>query len=124
MAWLSGYGYRKKLTIDNTNVDSALSDFPLYVEFSSDSDIGGNLEDTVNAYDIRFTQSDGQTELDFDPMSRSVSGGNFTGYFFVEVPTISSGSTTDIYIYYGKAGDSDGANVNGTWDSNYKGVWH
>jgi len=34
-AWLTGYDQRIKLTIDNTKVDSALSDFPVTIFFTS-----------------------------------------------------------------------------------------
>ncbi|MHA1290653.1 MAG: DUF2341 domain-containing protein, partial [Candidatus Thorarchaeota archaeon] len=101
-SWLTGWSYRKKITIDNTNIDSDLSDFPLLVKISSDSDIGD--EARSDGYDIRFTSDDGSTLLSYERESWSGGGGSpATAIFWVKVPTISSSSPTDIYIYYGKA---------------------
>jgi len=35
MAWLTGYSYRKKITIDQTKVDADLVDFPVLVKLTS-----------------------------------------------------------------------------------------
>ena len=122
MAWLSGWTYRKKITIDNTNVDSDLSNFPLLVKISSDSDIGKARSD---GYDIRFASSDGSTLLSYEREKWSGGGGSpATAIFWVKVPAISSSSTTDIYIYYGKADATDGEDAENVWDSNYDSVWH
>ena len=44
--------------------------------------------------------------------------------FWVKIPSISNTVDTDIYIYYGKLGDSDGQDPTNVWDSYHKGVWH
>ena len=127
MSWLSGYNYRKKITISNTYVDSDLSNFPLLVAFTNDSGIGAHMQDTTNYYDIRFTDSDESTLLKYEKESMSISGGQATGNYWVKVPTIYKTPTGDqniIYVYYGKAGDTDGSDKNNVWDSNFKGVWH
>jgi len=120
--WLSGYTYRKKITTQFTNVDSALTDFPLYVPFSNDADLAAAL---ATGYDIRFTQSDGETLLKYERESWSGGGGsNVTADFWVKVPSISAVAGTDIYIYYGKTGDSDGEDASNVWDSNFAAVYH
>jgi len=120
-SWLTGWDYRKKITIDNTNVDSNLTDFPLYVKVDSDTDIGANALGT--GYDIRFTSATGAT-LSYERESFSVDGGAATGHFWVKVPDVSSSSTTDIYLYYGNADAADGEDATNTWNSNYTAVWH
>jgi hypothetical protein len=37
MAWLTNYGYRRKITIDHAKVDSTLTDFPMLVKLYYDS---------------------------------------------------------------------------------------
>ena len=122
-SWLSGWSYRKAITISHTNVGTSdLSDFPLLVKITTDSDMSSAL---ANGNDVRFTSSDGATLLSYE--RESWSGGNgsaATGVFWVKVPTISHTADTNIYIYYGNSGASDGQNTTDVWDSNYKGVWH
>ena len=43
---------------------------------------------------------------------------------WVKIPSLSSSSDTDIYLYYGNPSASSQATTTGVWDSNYKGVWH
>jgi len=107
--FLSGYTHRKLITIDNTNVISTLLNFPLLVEFNSDAQIGANIDS--GGLNIRFTASDGQTLLNYERQSFSVSSSNATGVFWVKVPSISpNGSApTTIYVYYKSASPTDGS---------------
>jgi len=113
---------RKKITIDNTNVDSDLANFPLYVDITSDSDIGGSAQ--ADGDDILFTSDDGITQLPHEEESFSVTEGSATGHYWVNVPLIYSSTTTDIYVYYGNSNAADSQQAEKVWDSNYKGVWH
>ena len=64
MGFLSGWTYRKKLTIDSTKVNSSLTNFPVSVQLKS-----SNFDFTkakTNGDDIRFTSSDGTTLLKFE----------------------------------------------------------
>lgn len=121
MAFLTGYTKRKKITIDNTNVDSALSDFPVLVKLDDDADIGADIDS--NGYNIRFTSSDGETLLDYDRRSFDNTGSEATGVFFARVPSVASSAATDIYLYYKAASPSDGEDKAGVWQD-YAGVWH
>ncbi len=118
--WLDGWDYRKKITIDNTYVNSDLTDFPLYVYFD-DATIHSHLSDQTNATDVRFTHKDGTTPLHYE---REYYDGTSKGYFWVRVPHIESSTTTDIYIYYNNSGAEDGSDPDAVWDANYVGVWH
>jgi len=122
MAWLAGYTKRKKITIDNTNVDSDLTNFPLLVKVTSDAAIGAVCRS--DGLDIRFTSVDGTTLLKYERETFSVSGGQATGIFWVKVPTVAGAADTDVYLYYGDAAASDGADGENVWDSNFKLVWH
>lgn len=121
-SWLSGYSYRKKITISKTNVDADLTNFPTLVKITSDSDMTTAL---ATGYDIRFTDSDGSTLLSYE--RESWTGGNgsaVTAIFWVKVPTISHTVNTDIYVYYGKADATDGQDATNVWDSNFVLVYH
>jgi len=64
MGWLSGWKYRKKITIDHSKVETDLSDFPLKVILSSSNFTFSKALPSGN--DLRFTSSDGTTELDYE----------------------------------------------------------
>lgn len=128
MAWLDGWNYRKKITIDDTNVDGNLSDFPVYVDITADSDIGGNVSDTTNGYDIRFTDADGETTLKYERAYFNVTTGTATGHYWAKVPNVyasPTGTQNEIYIYYNDGdGSVDGEDAANVWDANFDGVWH
>lgn len=135
-SWLSGWSYRKKITISNANVGSDLTSFPLLVKISEtgggSTNIGYNVSDTNHGYDIRFTDSGGTNLLSYERESFSISSKNLTANFWVKVPIVSHSNTTDIYIYYGNSSQSlsdwttQGSPTNAqlVWDSNFLGVWH
>lgn len=104
--WLSGYSYRKQITISNTNVGADLLYFPVLVASTSDSEIGAGVSDTTNGHDIRFTSSNGSTLLTYERESFSVTSGSASFNFWVRVPTVATAAPTVIYIYYGKASDA------------------
>lgn len=116
------YDNRKKLTVDQTDIDADLTDFPVTVFITADADIG----DTANAdgFDIRFTTSDGSTLCKYERESWAVAGGQATAVFHVKVPAVSGSADTDFYIYYRAADTADGADPTNVWDANYVGVWH
>ncbi|MBI4100287.1 DUF2341 domain-containing protein [Candidatus Microgenomates bacterium] len=115
----ASWGYRKKITIDSTKVGADLTNFPVLVSIT-DSDLSANARS--DGYDILFTSSDGTTKLNHERESYTSGTGVLVAW--VQVTSVSSSSDTDIYMYYGNSGVSDQQNKNGTWDSNYAGVWH
>jgi len=126
--WLSGWNYRKKITIQSANVDANLSDFPVYVDITADSDIGGHVQDTTNGYDIRFTDANGTTLLKYEREYFNVTTGVATGHYWVKVPNVyasPTGTQNEIYIYYDDDdGTVDGEDANNVWDTNFQAVWH
>ena len=124
-AWYNNnWSYRKKITIDHNKVqNSDQSNFPVLVSLSGLSNV--NLKGT----DVRFTSSDGTTELARDV--EKYSSGSLISW--VKIPTLSSSADTVIYMYYGNptAAEPSPSGTYGSqkvWDdggSNYfKGVWH
>ena len=48
-----------------------------------------------------------------------------SSFVWVNVPQIDGSSQSDfMWMYYNNTNASDGQDVNGTWDSNFVGVWH
>ncbi|MFX0134438.1 MAG: DUF2341 domain-containing protein, partial [Candidatus Hodarchaeota archaeon] len=114
-----GFNYRKQITIDHTKVDSTLSNFPLMVSIT-DTDLASKAQNDGD--DIYFTQSDGISKLDHEIEYYN----NTTGLLIVwiRIPTLSSSTDTEIYMYYGDPYCETNENPESVWDSNFKTVLH
>lgn len=126
--WDQDWQYRREITIDHTKVEdvsnpsTTYADFPVLVYATGLSGI------KANGADIRFTASDGVTEL---PREIEYYAGG-TLYAWVKVTlTKDSGDSSDdeFYMYYGNpaatepAPDSTYGSEN-VWASNFTAVWH
>jgi hypothetical protein len=137
--WLSGWDQRIRITIDNNDVDSALSDFPVLV-YLSNSSSGRNNDDVSFVFDelqsdanrkkIVVTTSDGITQCyveieRWDDASEQA-------WLWVKVPSISNTTDTDLYLYYDAdhadntdyVGDPNSTPAESVWDSDYVMVQH
>jgi hypothetical protein len=96
MGWLSGWAYRRPITVTN-NTASALTNYQVLVIIDTQTLISqGKMRS--DGGDIRFTGSDGVTLIDYWVES----GINTTSTrIWVEVPSIPASGSTTIYIYYG-----------------------
>ncbi len=121
VAWYNNsWLYRKKITIDSSQVSSTESNFPILITGTNlDSSFFSDIRS--DGMDIVFTSSDGTTLLDREIVA--VSTTDQTMQAWVRIPTLSSSSDTNIYMYYGNSGTSI-ANNNTTWSNSYQGVWH
>lgn len=119
-SWLAGWSNRRKITFDNSLQAENLTNFPVMVKINSSRIDYAKTQNS--GQDLRFTDSDGKTLLDYEIEVWNESGDSFA---WVRVPQIDASSSTDsIYMYYGNAGASDAQNKTGVWRSEYKGVWH
>jgi len=116
----SAWPFYKTITISNTNVGSTLTDFPLCVKITADTDIGAAC--LASGDDIIFTDDIGNTYYT-EVESFAVTAGSATGVFWVKV-TISSSSTTVIYCRYGNPNAGSRTGTTSVWDSNFKEVYH
>jgi len=126
MTWFdSDYGYKKKIEIDPAKVDGDETDFPVLVSVTdgdlADTGNGGHVEHS-SGWDIIFSDASEATLLHHE-IERYV---NTSGLlvFWVNIPSLSSTSTTTFYIYYGKAGVGADPSSEDTWDANFISVWH
>lgn len=138
MGWLAGWGKRVKLTIDQNDIDAALSDFPVLVYLSTSSGRGPDdvsfvfdeLVNDANRKKIAVTKSDGTTECYVE--IEQWDDDNEQAWLWVKVPDIASGDDTDLYLYYdvshadndAHVGDPSDAVVHNVWDSNFVFVSH
>jgi len=118
--WYADWSYRKKITIDHTQVDANLTDFPVLISLASDSGLASHAQSDGD--DILFTSSNGTTKLDHGIETFDGSTGKLIAW--VRIPSLSSSVNTEIYMYYGNATCANQQNPTAVWDSNYKGVWH
>lgn len=116
MGWLTGWSYRKSITLSRAS--GAVTNYQMKVlvgessgATGEDVDCGGKCLSTFN--DLRFTTSDGETLLDYWIESISGATPNQLATTWIEFNSIGTGATT-FYMYYGKAGApavSNGANT-------------
>jgi uncharacterized repeat protein (TIGR01451 family) len=107
--------YRRPITISSTG-----STLPYYQVLVKLNNSNFNFERAnVNGFDIRFTHSDGTTELKY--WSESWDKPNKKAYIWVRVPSLASGDTT-IYLYYNNPAAtsfSDGTNTFDGFDDDW-----
>ena len=116
----NSWTYRKKITIDKTKVPNTnQTNFPVLVSLTGLSNIN------ASGTDIRFTSSNGTTELAREIESYS----NGTLVAWVKVPTLSTSVNTEIFMYYGNTSATEPAasatyGSRSVWSNSYAGVWH
>ena len=121
VAWYNiSWGYRRKITFDNSAQAENLTNFPVLVKLDSTKIDYSNTQDS--GQDIRFTDSDGTTLLSYEIEEWNETA---TSSIWVKVPQIDASSNTDhIYMYYGNTAATDGQGATSVWGQNFKGVWH
>jgi len=120
VAWLPpGWDYRKSHAINGSTV-GLLSDYAIrfIVYYGSGTDSGEDVYLDNNCRpdfgDVRFTRSDGSTQLDFW-IEKKTDGDH--AVFWVEVDSIpASPSSVTIYIYYGNNAATTTSNGRDTFD--------
>ncbi|MBE3120857.1 MAG: DUF2341 domain-containing protein [Thermoplasmata archaeon] len=111
--------YRKMITIDHKKIAESLTDFPVMIKLTSDSDLSSHAQD--DADDIYFTYSNGARLAHEIEYYSSGTGGLVA---WVKVPNLSSTMDTVLYMYYGNPSASNQENIEGTWDNNFLAVHH
>ncbi len=137
--WLDGgWDQRVEITIDSSNVDAALANFPVLIYISAASgqnpdDISFIFDELVadaNRFKIAVTEDDGETELYVEIEKWDDAGEE--AWLWVGVPNIANGADTTLYLYFdidhadnvAFVGDSNSAVAENVWDSNFVLVDH
>jgi hypothetical protein len=120
-AWLN----RTEITVAASEVDSTLTDFPVYLDLAV---LGSEFFEEVagDGSDIRITMADGTTQVPREIVSIATSTG--TGEVHFLAPTLSDTSDTTFYVYYGNPSpttilDSDPLGAHAVW-RDYLAVYH
>ena len=121
----SSIEYRVQITIDNANIYSTLSSFPVYVDLSLMP--VEFWENVIDGGDIRVFEVDGQTETAFELVSIDVS--SQTGELHFLADSLASDASTEFYIQYGNSNTSpyphdDTYGSDNAWNANYVMVQH
>jgi len=96
MSWLSGWTYRRAVTITEQS-GSTLTDYQVRIELNS-SNFDFSKANTDGS-DIRFTEDDGTTLLNY--WIEKWDDANEEAVIWVKVPSIPANSDVTIYMYYG-----------------------
>ncbi|MDH7607713.1 MAG: DUF2341 domain-containing protein, partial [Candidatus Bathyarchaeota archaeon] len=102
--WLSGWNYRKSHIINYASGAGTNYQIKIKVNYGSGTDSGENVylngKCRTDFGDVRFTDDDGVTELDYWMEDKVDSD---YAIFWVEVKDDLSSQAQTIYVYYGKA---------------------
>lgn len=122
------FAYRRSITIDHTKAGSSdSSNYPLLVSgtYSYLATVANSgLVQNASGFDIGF-YSDAAltTKLNWETVVYTAASGLVE--YWVQIPTLSHTTDTVIYMAYGDSTIStDQSNKTGTWDTNYKAVYH
>jgi hypothetical protein len=111
-AWPSGWLYRRAITINNTQNSANLADYQVNVTINTLNLISaGKMRSDCG--DIRFIDSDDQTQLSYWIESGCNSAST---RIWVKVPSIPASSTKTIYLYYGNPSAPSQSNGTNTFD--------
>jgi len=136
MGWLGDWAKRIQITIDNGDIDSVLSNFPILIYLSSSSGINGDDltcifdELGVNKFKIAITTSDGETQcyVEIEKWDNI----NEKAWLWIKVPSIVSDVNTILYLYYDNTqddntdyvGDPNSIPAENVWNFDFKLVTH
>jgi hypothetical protein len=120
--------YRRAINIDHTKVTNVATPSSTYASFPVLVYATGLSNINANGTDIRFTASDGTTELPRE--IESYSGGTLYAWVKLTLTKDAGDSSNDmVYMYYGNSSATEPAAAStygsrNVWNSDYKGVWH
>lgn len=131
------YSYDLAVTINSSQVDETLTDFPIYltgtIEALATTANGGDINNTdgsggasgsltVPADFAVGTATDCNTLLDFEFENYNAATGDYD--LWVKIPSLSDTEDTTIYFCWGSTETSTQEAPAGVWDNNYIAVWH
>jgi len=141
MSWLGTWEKRIKVTVSNTNIDTAnLTHFPLLLSLGTSVGTGSTdvscvfdeLTSDANRKKIAITKTDGTTQL-YGEIEKW-DDANEKAWIWVSKSdfVLDYDATTDVYLYYDSTqddnttyiGDTNDVVAESVWDSNFKAVYH
>jgi gliding motility-associated-like protein len=124
--WVPGYTYKSKITLNGSQIcgSGTHTNFPVLVQLTANflKTTPTGLVTNANGYDIIFTAADQTTILSHQIDYYNSATGTYSAW--VNVPSLTGGADTDIYMYYGNAGIVTDQSTTATWNANYRTVYH
>jgi hypothetical protein len=120
----SNYAYRKLITIQDANVDSDETDFPVLIWAEADTDLNtGKVQADLD--DIRFYDADGNA-LKYETVQATADGtdGHLRAYVKMNVYASPTGNQNKLYMYYGYGAAANGEDAANVWSNSFEAVWH
>jgi hypothetical protein len=116
-----GWLYRKQITINHSQVAGNLRGFPIMINITGDSDLGGHAQ--LDGDDIVFMDDTGvANQLPHEIEYYYSTEGDLV--VWVNISTLSSTQDTILYMYYGNSAVESCENIHDVWDSHYMMVHH
>jgi biopolymer transport protein ExbB len=116
--WDNDWHYRKQILIYHSQVNDDLYNFPVLISNTS-FDFAKHAQ--LDGDDFVFTTDYG-LKLHHEIESYTHTSGELVAW--INVPSVSSTEDTIIWLYYGNMNCDNQQNIHGTWNSEYKAVWH
>ncbi|MBF0433163.1 MAG: DUF2341 domain-containing protein, partial [Fibrobacteria bacterium] len=129
----SSWTYSRKYNINTTssgaNVSSTESNFPVLIRLDEGLELNNFTfsQALAGGADVRFTASDGTTDLSYDIENWKGQNVGNRAFIWVRIPTITGNSKDQYFImHWGKAGQTTTANNEAVFSNGYyfQGVWH
>jgi hypothetical protein len=98
-AWLTGWSNRSAIVVNNTTNSAALTNYQVKVTLPSTGFDYNKVK--AGGADLRFTDSDGTTQLKF--WIEKYDATAKTGTIWVKIPSVAANANRTIYAYYGNA---------------------
>ncbi|MBN1763172.1 MAG: DUF2341 domain-containing protein [Methanomicrobia archaeon] len=115
----AGWNSYKTITIDGSKVQGSLTDFPVLISIT-DTDLRDDAQDGGD--DILFTNEGNSVKLDHEIEEFDGSTGDLVAW--VRIPSLTSGTSYTLRMWYGNPSCGPQENPEAVWDSNYRMVQH
>jgi hypothetical protein len=118
---------RVKFTVDDSQVNGSLSNFPVFLRLSDFSSTNMFNNTRSDGADIRITQGDGLTVLASELVQFNAIGN--LGELHFKAPNLSNTANMDFYMYYGNSNArpinaSDPLGKHDVWSNGFVAVYH
>jgi hypothetical protein len=117
----SAWTYRKRLTVDHSQLRANLAGFPLAVSLTDpDLRAAGGRVASAGARDLVFTNG-ANVKVPFEIETYDDNSGRLVAWVKCD---LSSAVDTTLYLYFGNPGGAGQQNSRKVWDDDYRAVWH
>lgn len=123
---LSNWKYRQKISFLASQVGDVLTNFPVLISTTSprlsEKAAASGADFLFASPSISWTTGHESDRLSHEIETFSSSTGNLVAW--VKIPSLSTTTDTEIYMYYGNSNTGDMEQATSTWDENYGLVQH